>query len=409
MNCHRSHMRILLIFLAAAAFGESINNEPQPPSFRLPDIAAPERYRVRLALAPGNESFSGTIDIDLTFKKSTSVLWLNAEKLKVKSADFASGGENLPVRILLTPSDFVGFLLGRPVGPGRARLQLSFEGQISSKDMAGIFEAKEDGRWYIYSQFENIAARRAFPCFDEPSYKVPWQISLTVPAHDSAFSNTPIRSQTMDKHDMKTVVFSETKPLPSYLVALAVGPFDVVHAGRAGANQTALRIIVPKGHSPEAHYAATTTAKLLDLLERYFGIPYPYEKLDQVAIPYAGYAMEHPGLVTYGSLFFLLKPDASLGLVREGTNVMAHELAHQWFGDLVTMQWWDDTWLNEAFASWMANKIVNQYRPQWNMNIDELNGYQRAMATDELRSSRKIRQEILSSDDIENAALSRKL
>ena len=403
MNSHLWHSRILWIFLAAAAFGESISNQPQPPKFRLPDVAAPERYRVSLALAPGKESFSGTIDIDLTFKRSTSVLWLNAEELTVKSADFASGGESLPLRIVPTASDFVGFLLGRPIGPGRARLRLSFEGQISSKDTAGIFQVKEGDRSYIYSQFENIFARRAFPCFDEPSYKVPWQITLTIPAHDSAFSNTPIRSESADKHDMKTVVFSETKPLPSYLVALAVGPFDVVNAGRAGANRTAVRIIVPKGHSSEARYAATTTPKFLDLLERYFCIPYPYEKLDEVAIPYAGYAMEHPGLVTYGSLFFLLKPDAPLALLRDATNVIAHELAHQWFGDLVTMQWWDDTWLNEAFASWMANKIVNQYRPEWNMNIDEMNGYQRAMVTDELPSSRKIRQEILSNDDIENA------
>ena len=142
----------------------------------------------------------------------------------------------------------------------------------------------------------------------------------------------------------------------------------------------------------------------MNLLEKYFGIPYPYEKLDEVAIPRVGYAMEHPGLVTYGAGFFLMKTDeATPGRKRDATSVMAHELAHQWFGDLVTTAWWDDIWLNEGFASWMANKIVNQYRPEWKMNIGELNGYQEAMGTDELVSSRKVRQQILSDDDIANA------
>lgn len=374
-----------------------------PPEFRLPDTAAPERYKVNLTVAPDKDTFSGTVDIAINLKDPTAVLWLNAEKLTIKSATLAFGGQSFTAHVITQPKDLVGFSFDRQVGGGETELRVDYEGQVSRKDMAGIFQVKDGEHWYIYSQFENISARRAFPCFDEPGYKVPWQVTLNVPAEDGAFSNTPMVSEKPTAGGMKTVEFAETKPLPSYLVAIAVGPMEIVEAGHAGAKNTAIRIIVPKGHTAEAQYVAKATPDIVNLLEKYFSIAYPYEKLDEVAIPYAGYAMEHPGLVTYGSEIFLMKADAPLVIKRLATSIISHELAHQWFGDLVTTAWWDDIWLNEGFASWMANKIVNQYHPEWKMNIDELNSYQGAMATDELVSSRKVRQPILSNDDIENA------
>jgi len=376
----------------------------QPPQFRLPTFAAPVRYSVNLTVVPDKDTFTGTVDIDLNYKEASSVLWLNAEKVTVKSATLTFGGQTLPAKVISEPKDLVGFSFDRPVPAGPAKLHAEYEGQISRKDMQGIFQVKDGDHWYIYSQFENISARQAFPCFDEPSYKVPWQLTLNVPKVNGAFSNTPTLSETSSDDGMKTVKFAETKPLPSYLVAIAVGPMDIVPAGHAGANNTEIRIIVPRGHIPEAQYVAAATPDIVNLLEKYFGIPYPYEKLDEVAIPLAGYAMEHPGLVTYGAGFFLVKPEEiTLQWKLTPTSVIAHELAHQWFGDLVTTAWWDDIWLNEGFASWMANKIVNQYHPEWKMNLRELNGYQGAMGTDELVSSRKVRQPVLSDDDIANA------
>ena len=390
---------ILSISLVAQAAKEALT----PPQFRLPASASPERYKIHLTLVPDKDTFTGEIEITLNFKQPASVLWLNSEKLTIKDATLTSGGQAIAVRVIPEPKDFAGLSFDHPVSAGPAVLHIKYEGEISRKDMAGIFQVKDGGHWYVYSQFENISARRAFPCFDEPGFKVPWQVTLTVPNSDGAFSNTPMLNQTPGSDGMKTVAFAETKPLPSYLVAMTVGPMEVVDEGHTGAKNTQVRIVVPQGHSAEAQYAANATPQIVNLLEKYFGMPYPYEKLDEVAIPYAGYAMEHPGLVTYGSVIFLMKPDAPLQIKRVATNVIAHELAHQWFGDLVTMAWWDDTWLNEAFASWMANKIVNEYRPEWKMNIDELNNYQSAMNTDELVSSRKVRQEILTNDDIENA------
>ncbi len=376
----------------------------QPPQFRLPTSVVPVRYSIGLTVVPDKDTFTGTVDIDLNYKVGSSVLWLNAEKLTVKSATLSLGGKTIPAKIISEPKDLVGFSFDSTIPPGPAKFHAEYEGQISRKDMQGIFQVKDGDHWYIYSQFENIAARQAFPCFDEPSFKVPWQLTLHVPKDDGAFSNTPVLSERNSSDGMKTVQFAETKPLPSYLVALAVGPMDIIPAGHAGANNTEIRIIAPKGHIPEAQYTAADTPDIVNLLEKYFGIPYPYEKLDEVAIPKAGYAMEHPGLVTYASGIILSKPeDMTLQWKNLSNSVIAHELAHQWFGDLVTTAWWDDIWLNEGFASWMANKSVNEYHPEWKMGLSELNGYQKAMTTDALVSSRKVRQPILSDDDIANA------
>jgi len=380
-------------------------SQSQPPTFRLPAAATPVRYSVNLTVIPDNDTFSGTVDTDLKLLQPADTLWLNAEKLTIKTATLAAGGQTLPASVEMQPKDLVGFHFGRSVAAGPATIHIEYEGQVSRKDSQGIFQVKDGDKWYIYSQFESIGARRAFPCFDEPGFKVPWQVTLNVPKSDGAFSNSPMLSETdRGENGLKTVKFAETKPLPSYLLAIAVGPMDIVPAGTAGANHTVIRIIVPRGRAKEAQFVASVTPDIVNLLEKYFDIPYPYEKLDEVAVPFVGFAMEHPGLVTYGAGFFLMEPgQASLNGKQTVTSVIAHELAHQWFGDLVTTAWWDDIWLNEGFASWMANKIVNEYRPEWKMDIAELNGYQDAMQTDELVSARQVRQPILSNDDIQNA------
>jgi alanyl aminopeptidase len=205
---------------------------------------------------------------------------------------------------------------------------------------------------------------------------------------------------------MKKVVFAPTRPLPSYLVAVAVGPFDFVDAGKAGKNHIPVRIVAPKGKANQAKYAAEVTATIIDRLENYFGIPFPFDKCDNVAIPLTfGFgAMENAGMVTYAQNLILSDPAIDTEQRRRMyPGVAAHELAHQWFGDLVTLAWWDDTWLNEAFATWTSSKILAEWKPEWHSRLADLGGKFGAMGEDSLVAARKIRQPIVTKDDISNA------
>ncbi len=202
------------------------------------------------------------------------------------------------------------------------------------------------------------------------------------------------------------VRFAKTPPLPSYLIAFAVGPFDYVDAGRAGARKIPIRIVTPRGKAGQASYAVKTTGPLLERLEAYFGIPYPYAKLDQLAIPQTVTfgAMENAGLITW-SEHILIAPSSeeTINFQRVQASINIHEMAHQWFGDLVTLAWWDDVWLNESFATWMADRTLVEWKPEWHEDARRVQDTANVMFEDVLVSTRKIRQEIASDDDIVNA------
>jgi len=200
--------------------------------------------------------------------------------------------------------------------------------------------------------------------------------------------------------------FAKTKPLPSYLVALAVGPFDIVDGGTAGKNRTPLRYLTPKGRGSETRHAREATPKILEALEDYFGMPYPFEKLDSVALPgnYSFGAMENVGLVTYGVSLILATPAQDTPRFRRTyAGIAAHEIAHMWFGNFVTLAWWDDIWLNESFASWIGGKTVFRLNPEWDTGASRANNRGLAIATDRLASSRSVRNPINSKEDLEGA------
>jgi alanyl aminopeptidase len=272
-----------------------------PPKLRLPKTASPLSYMVDLTIVPEKQTFSGAVKIEIQLDGPARVVWVNATGLAISEASLEMDGRRAPARILPGGEDFVGFSFERPMGPGRARLSAAFTGNASGTSTTGIFHQKAGGDWYAYTQFEAIDARRAFPCFDEPSWKVPWRLTLRIPEKDTAVSNTPVVSEKALGGGMKAVAFGETRPLPSYLVAFGVGPFDVVDAGRAGRNATPIRMIVPRGRGREARWAAETAGPMLEALEDYFGIPFPYAKLDNLVIPQTVRfgAMENAGLITW--------------------------------------------------------------------------------------------------------------
>ncbi|HEX4773846.1 MAG TPA: M1 family metallopeptidase [Bryobacteraceae bacterium] len=377
-----------------------------PPKLRLSEVqqVKPTGYRVELTLDPDKETFSGSISIRLDIQHPIQVLWLNATKIAVQNASLTSGGEKQVATVVAGDPNFLGLKFSAPVAAGAAEVRIDYTGTPMLDGQSGIFRTEDAGNRYLLTQFEQIAARRAFPCFDEPSYKVPWQLTLHVPAQDSVVSNTPVLSERTEGAS-KTFVFEQTKPLPSYLVAFGVGPFEFVNAGFAGKNHVPVRIVTAKGRADEAAYAARVTATILTRLEDYFGVPYPYSKADQVAIPIsAGFAMENAGMVTYGQTIILAKPRSDTEeRQRLYASFAAHELAHQWFGDLVTTAWWNDIWLNEAFATWMANKLIAAWKPEWGTRAEDVSDKLYAENRDSLLTARKIRQNIESNDDIENA------
>lgn len=382
----------------------AVTAQPQPPKLRLGTTVHPVRYSADLTLDPKRDVFQGEIVISLRVTEPVSVFWLNAADLQIQKAELEVGGQTNVARVLPGGEDFLGFSFDQPVPAGAARMKLSYSGEVNRKSSAGLFGNTSSDESYLFTQFEPIDARRVFPCFDEPSFKVPWQLTLRVPKNDQAFSNTPVVTE-KEEGDLRIVQFAQTKPLPAYLIAFAVGPLEVVDAGKAGRNKVPVRIIVPRGARDQAQYAASVTADLLTRLEQYFGIPYPYAKADSIAIPLSfGGAMENPGLITYDQDIILAKPGQdSPQRQRMYAQVAIHELAHQWFGNLVTMAWWNDTWLNEAFATWMEQKLLAEWKPEWQTRVGDQEQRLYAMGQDSLVSARRINQPAETKSDIANA------
>ncbi|MFL5353519.1 M1 family metallopeptidase [Archangium sp.] len=377
---------------------------PVSPTLRLPGQVRPTSYAVELTVDPSKPGFQGVVDIDLDVKEATDAVWLLGHGVTVKEAVLTVGGAPVAVTQTKGQGDFLGFIPERTLLPGAAHLRLVYEGTLSERETSGPFRAQDGGDWYAYTQFEPLGARRAFPCFDEPGFKVPWQLTFHVPAGNVAVTNSPLVNEEPGAGGTTTYRFARTQPLPSYLIAFGVGPFDFLEARPSGEKAVRTRIITPKGRAVEGTYAAKVTPEILGHLEKYFGIPYPYEKLDVFAVPLFGGAMEHPGLVTFNTGLILSKPaEDSIGRQRRFYNVQMHELAHQWFGDLVTMAWWDDLWLNEAFASWATPRLVEGAQPTWDAPIERVRERSYALGSDSLLSARRIRQPIESEDDVLNA------
>ena len=366
-----------------------------PPHLRLPPGARPTRVSAELTIDETRDDFAGQEQIELQLDAATPLLWLNADGLQVLETRPAA-------KIIDAPPDFVGLQFAQPLPAGASSLTVRWRGKLSRTDTDGAFRQEENGAWYAMTHLEPLGARRVWPSFDEPSFKVPWKMSLRVRKSDNAFFNTPIESQE-EAGAERVVHFLETKPLPSYLLAWAVGPYERVDAGRMQSGQP-VGIVVTKGKSSWAKYSAQSSPKLMNVLEDYFQIPYHYPKLDLFEVPLGTGAMENPGLISFNQRINLAKPGEESPQFRmRAAEVEAHEFAHLWFGDMVTTAFWDDIWLNEAFATWMATKAISVYAPSWGAEADAVNSMNGAMANDRLLSARRIRQPIESEGDIKTA------
>src|SRR5213596_2797274 len=369
-------MRILVVFLMAEF---SIMSSPfaseKPFSFKdtpgkLPKDAEPTDYSVRIVPDIDKLTFAGTEMVKLNVRRRVRQLVLNALELKIEAASI--DGRELPDSAINTDTknELLTLALPSELPTGEHTLTLRFTGKINEQGQ-GLFYMRyqEQGsgarKIMLGSQFEATDARRFFPCWDEPLFRARFQLTAVVPENWLVVSNMPIESERKITEG-KEVRFAATPPMSSYLNVFVAGELDVIEAR---SDSTQVRVIATKGKAELGRYALETTAQILQYYNDYFGVPYPLPKLDQIALPGGfGGAMENWGGITYYESALLFDPKNSSAETKQNIyEVLAHEMAHQWFGDLVTMAWWDNLWLNEGFASWMGTKCTAHFNPQWEL------------------------------------------
>lgn len=369
---------------------------------RLTDRVVPTHYNLDLTIDPAQETFSGNVRAELDIKAPTHIVYLHGDQTTIKTFAIEVGKKSIGGEVVVGVNGGIALVLSEELQPGKAMLALQFEAPLDEAP-TGLYRVKDGESWYAFTQFEPLEARQAFPCFDEPKFKTTFDTTLRVPAGLVAASNSRLKEK-RNEGAFDVYTFDRTKPLPTYVVAFAVGEFDVVEAP-ADAAPVPLRLLATKGKGELGSYMLSRTPQILKNLTDYFGGPFPFDKLDIVAVPnFSAGAMENVGLVTFRESLLLLDPEtASVGQRRGAMSVMIHELAHMWFGNLVTMAWWDDLWLNESFATWMAAKQLAVLAPQLESNIDGISGKSWVMFADARAQARVIRNPIESGGDVYNA------
>ena len=368
---------------------------------RLPQTVRPEHYSLALTPDLKAATFSGNETIDLTLAEPASSIALNAAEIEFKSVTVTAGGNTQTATVALDAGkEQATFSFPQQIPAGKARLTIAYSGILNGK-LRGFYLSKTERRNYAVTQFESTDARRAFPSFDEPAFKATYDISLTIDAADTAISNSPIEKDTPgpgdDKHTLK---FATTPKMSTYLVAFLVGDFQCSSGEQDG---VAIRTCSTPDKVALTPYGVEVAKYVLHYYNQYFGIPYPLKKLDLIGLPdFEAGAMENFGAITYRETDLLIDEKTASEDTKKGVaETIAHEMAHQWFGDLVTMQWWDNIWLNEGFATWMQNKPVAAMHPEWNVDQSVISGLDGTLNLDAQPTTRAIRARADTRDEIE--------
>lgn len=372
---------------------------------KLPKDVVPLQYSAHIMPDVAGNAFRGTQTVEIEVLKTTSTIMLNADNLDIDSASLS--GKDIG-KLTLKPivdkaQQTLRFDLPRPLAPGKYALDLSFTGQIT-REARGLFyvnyKAGGTDKKLIATTMAPTDARRMLPSWDEPAFRARFKLTVDVPDNFTAYSTTPIEKQEPLGKGMQRVTFGNTPKMPSYLVVLVAGEMERITAKQ---DSVEIGVVTTEGKGASAVFPLQASRDLLRYYNHYFGIPYPLPKLDQIAIP-GGFngAMENWGAVVYNEPTLLYDPKKSPERVKKFTfNINAHELAHQWFGNLVTMAWWDNLWLNEGFASWMAAKATQHFHPEWRPYLDDIAEREYVMNLDARKTTHPIQTPI---DNEEQAA-----
>jgi aminopeptidase N len=374
---------------------------PAARAQRLSGDAIPTHYDLKLTPDLKSATFAGVETIDVKLKYPGKSITLNSLEIEYQGVTITAAGKLQKAAVTSDKQkEQTTFTVPDEIPAGLAVLHIRYTG-ILNNDLRGFYLSKTKQRNYAVTQFESTDARRAFPSFDEPAMKATFTVTLVVDKDDTAISNTGIVAETPGPGpDQHTLRFEETPKMSTYLLAFLVGDFKCINAVQDGVK---LGVCATPDKVELAPYALNVAKFVLHYYDDYFGIHFPLKKLDLIALPdFEAGAMENFGAITYRETALLVDPKtASIGSKKGVAEVIAHEMAHQWFGDLVTMQWWNNTWLNEGFATWMEDKPVAAMHPEWNIPQDEAEGLDGTMNYDAQPTTHAIRATANTREEIE--------
>lgn len=380
------------------------------PAGPLPASPYPTHYALDLTLDPREARFGGTVTMTLALEGETDGVYLHGRDLDVTGVRSFAGTEE-PVAgswTMARESGVAWLSFGQSVPSGEVVVEIDYNAPFDA-NLSGLFKVTEQGDAYALAKSESIQARRFMPGFDQPAFKAPFDVTLIIPEGDSAISNAPEASVEPLDGGLKKVTFETTRPLPTYLLSLAVGSFDVVDAGVLPPNAVRskpipLRGFARRGKGEELALALETAPELVRIFEEALQQPYPYKKLDIVAAPqWPSGATELAAAITYRESRILARPDIGPAARRSLLAIHAHEVGHMWFGNLVTPPWWDDLWLKEGFASWGEGASLSEMYPGEGYELDAIVDGIRAMDLDSLASARAVREPIALNENVRNA------